>query len=621
MATVAFTVTFDEPVTNVDPSDFTLTANGMTGASIASVTGSGMSYTVIVNTGSGDGTLGLNLAGGTNIADAAGNAPAAVTGPVYTIDKTAPTATIALAAPSPTNAASVAFTVTFSEPVSGVDTGDFGLNISGGITGASITSVSSIGSATYAVTVNTGSGNGTLGLNLLAGATIADAAGNAPAAVTGPVYTINKTVLAALIGLAGSNPTKATSVAFTVLFGEPVNGVDPSDFALISSGLTGASIVNVTGSGSLYTVTVNTGSGSGTLGLQIPASATITTLSGTGLSAAVVGPAYTIDRIKPAATIALAGSSPTNAATVAFTVAFSEPVSNVSADDFAVNPGAGITGASVASVAGSGTIYTVTVNTGSGDGLLGLNLKPGTDIADTAGNASPVAVSGPSYTIDKTAPTAAIALAGAATTNTATVAFTVTFNELATNVTPDDFALNASGLSGANIAGVSPANGFSRTYTVTVNTGSGINGTLALNLKPATDIADAAGNMPPAPVSGPSYVIDRAPLTVTIQRATPAALTCAANVAFIVTFNKAVTGVDSNDFAVTGGASIASVTGSGNSYTITVNLNASSGVIRLDIPSGATISDVAGNPLSGLPYTSGQTYQRAMCVYVPAINR
>lgn len=98
-------------------------------------------------------------------------------------------------------------------------------------------------------------------------------------------------------------------------------------------------------------------------------------------------------------------------------------------------------------------------------------------------------------------------------------------------------------------------------------------------------------------------------------------MTCAANVAFTVTFNKAVTGVDSNDFAVTGGASIASVTGSGNSYTITVNLNASSGVIRLDIPSGATISDVAGNPLSGLPYTSGQTYQRAMCVYVPAINR
>ncbi|MFN3371948.1 MAG: hypothetical protein ACK44M_00105 [Chloroflexus sp.] len=51
--------------------------------------------------------------------------------------------------------------------------------------------------------------------------------------MTGPVYTINKTNWAALIGLADLNPTKAASVAFTVLLGEPVNSVDVSDFALI----------------------------------------------------------------------------------------------------------------------------------------------------------------------------------------------------------------------------------------------------------------------------------------------------------------------------------------------------------------------------------------------------
>lgn len=324
--------------------------------------------------------------------------------------------------------------------------------------------------------------------------------------------------------------------------------------------------------------------------------------------------------IPPQATIARASANPTNAVTVAFTVTFDEPVINVDPSDFTLTAN-GMTGASIANVSGSGASYTVIVNTGSGDGRLGLNLKPDTAIADAVGNVSPVAVSGPSYTIGKTAPIATIALTGAATNNSAVVAFTITFNELVSNVTPDDFALNASGLSGATIAEVSPAGGFSRMSTVTVNTGSGINGTLALNLKPVTNIADAAGNTPPAPVSGPSYTFDRAPLTVTIQCATPAALTCAASVAFIVTFNKSVTGVDSNDFTVTGGASIAGVTGSVATYTVTVNLSASSGVIRLDIPSGATISDMAGNALSGLPYTNGQTYQQASCVYMPAINR
>ncbi|MFN3371949.1 MAG: hypothetical protein ACK44M_00110 [Chloroflexus sp.] len=139
---------------------------------------------------------------------------------------------------------------------------------------------------------------------------------------------------------------------------------------------------------------------------------------------------------------------------------------------------------------------------------MSLNLKPDTDIADAAGHVSPVAVSGPSYAIDKTAPIATIALVGPATNDSAVVAFTVTCNELATNVTPDDFTLNASGLSGATIVEVSPASGFSRTYTVTVNTGSGLNDMPAPNLKPATNIADAAGNTPPAPVSGPSYTID-----------------------------------------------------------------------------------------------------------------
>jgi hypothetical protein len=69
---------------------------------------------------------------------------------------------------------------------------------------------------------------------------------------------------------ADPNPTSASSVDFTVTFSESVTGVDVSDFALTTTGVTGATVTNVSpSSGAVYTVTVDTGSGSGTLRLDV----------------------------------------------------------------------------------------------------------------------------------------------------------------------------------------------------------------------------------------------------------------------------------------------------------------------------------------------------------------
>ncbi|RZI44816.1 DUF4347 domain-containing protein [Herbaspirillum sp. HC18] len=74
---VDFTVTLNEAVTGLDTGDFTLTATGAAAGSIASITGSGSSYTVKVNGISGSGSLRLDLKGtGTGITDDAGNAVA-----------------------------------------------------------------------------------------------------------------------------------------------------------------------------------------------------------------------------------------------------------------------------------------------------------------------------------------------------------------------------------------------------------------------------------------------------------------------------------------------------------------------------------------------------------------
>ncbi|MGQ0619010.1 MAG: matrixin family metalloprotease [Panacagrimonas sp.] len=73
--TVRFTVVFDQAVTGVGRSDFSLTTSGVSGASVTSVGGSGATRTVTVNTGSGSGTLRLDVVDDDSIVAANGGQP------------------------------------------------------------------------------------------------------------------------------------------------------------------------------------------------------------------------------------------------------------------------------------------------------------------------------------------------------------------------------------------------------------------------------------------------------------------------------------------------------------------------------------------------------------------
>ncbi|MBV6394770.1 MAG: hypothetical protein HFACDABA_00338 [Anaerolineales bacterium] len=100
---------------------------------------------------------------------------------------------------------------------------------------------------------------------------------------------------------ASADPTSAASVNFTVIFSEPVTGVDEGDFALTTSGVSGATVSGVAGSGSAYTLTVSTGTGNGTLRLDVPVTATIMDTSGNALTAPFTsGETYTVVKIAPA---------------------------------------------------------------------------------------------------------------------------------------------------------------------------------------------------------------------------------------------------------------------------------------------------------------------------------
>ena len=214
---------------------------------------------------------------------------------------------------------------------------------------------------------------------------------------------------------------------------------------------------------------------------------------------AVSGPvALLVDTTAPTViSIARVGASPTNATTGGWTVTFSESVTGVGAADFALARTGGVTGGAITAVTGSGTTYSVTATTGSGDGTLGLSLVDDDSITDVAANpvggtgAGNGSFTGQSYAIDKTGPIASsVARAAASPTNATSVSWTVTFTEAVTGVGTADFALAATGPSGAAITGVQRQR---TSYTVTSSTGTG-NGTLGLNLVDDDTITDALAN-------------------------------------------------------------------------------------------------------------------------------
>ena len=72
-SSVTYTVTFNEPVTGVDATDFTLALSGVAATTPVVVSGSGAVYSITINAISGTGTLQLSLVDDGSIKDAAGN--------------------------------------------------------------------------------------------------------------------------------------------------------------------------------------------------------------------------------------------------------------------------------------------------------------------------------------------------------------------------------------------------------------------------------------------------------------------------------------------------------------------------------------------------------------------
>ena len=584
-SSIEYTLTFSESVTGVAAGDFTQTGTA-TGCVFAPGTDSGNTRTVTVTSCSGGTVIPHFAANGAT--DAAGNTgPATIAdGPTITRDVTAPTVSsfIAVTA-SPTNAASLSYTLTFSEAVTGVAAGDF--SNTGTATSCAFDPGADSGT-TRTVTV-TGCSEGTV-IPLLAVNAATDAAGNTgPAsAATGATITIDRTApTVSSFTSAQATPTNASSIAYTLTFSESVTGVAAGDFSSTGTA-TGCSFSAGTDSGTSRTVTISSCS-EGTVIPEFALGGATDSAGNAGPAAAATsGTTITIDRTAPTATLTAVTATPTNATSIVYTLTFSESVTGVAADDFTQTGTA--TGCVVAPGTDAGAIRTVTLSGCSAGTIIPHFAANGA--TDAAGNAGPTTIAdGPTITRDTAAPTvSSFTAVTSSPTNAASITYTLTFSRAVTGVAAGDFS--NTGTAASCVFDPSADSGTSRTVTIT---GCG-EGTIIPRFA-ANGATDAVSNTGPATAAdGDTVTRDITAPTVASFTAVTSSPTNASTLTYTLTFSESVTGVAAGDFSQTGtatGCSFSPGTDSGSSRTITVTSCSAGTVIPRFAAGGA--DDLAGN--------------------------
>ncbi|MBI1764572.1 MAG: VCBS repeat-containing protein [Acidobacteria bacterium] len=223
--------------------------------------------------------------------------------------------------------------------------------------------------------------------------------------------------------------------------------------------------------------------------------------------------AQTIPAAAPPLVVSIvrASSNPANAGTSAgYTVTFSANVNpaGVGASDFTLTTTGGLTGAAITGVSGSGAVYNVTVNTGTGSGTLRLDVTDDDTIVDGsgvplgglgAGNGN--FTTGEAYTVNAP-PTANANAANVTTSGAISYTFTVTYT--------DDLGLNVATLDSSDVRVTSPVGSFNAAaafVSVNINT-NGSPRTATYSIAPPGGSWDFADNGTYSVVMQASQVAD-----------------------------------------------------------------------------------------------------------------
>ena len=259
---------------------------------------------------------------------------------------------------------------------------------------------------------------------------------------------------------------------------------------------------------------------------------------------------------------------------------FDEAVTGLEAGDFSTSTG--VTGTSVS---GSGDTYNITFTPSETSFTLTLAVNSVEDTAATP-NAGPAAAATATGTaVDTTAPTADWGTIAAGVVGTAQT-HDITFSEAVTGLAADDITAT-----GATVDSVS---GSGSTYTITF-TPSETSFTLTLAADSVEDTASTPNAGPVSAASATGTAVPADTTAPTVDWGTIAVGVVGTAQTHDLTFSEVVTGLAATDITATG-ATVDSVGGSGDTYTITFTPNAAAFTLTLAADS---VEDTAATPNPG----------------------
>lgn len=596
-AAVAYTVTFDQAVTGVDAGDFSLTSTGSAAGVIASVTGSGATYTVNADQVSGDGRLRLDFnSSGTGVVGGGLASTGFTTGEYYTLDHTPPAVSFVLV---PSNATYVAgqnldFTVTFSEVVDVVG-GAPSLGLTVGSVGRSAALLSSSGqTASFRYEVQAGdldTDGVTVGSLTLNGATVRDAAGNDAS--------LSLNSIGSMSGVKVDAQAPTTTVA-SVTFSNDT-GSSPSDFITktatqtVSGALSqalasgervevsfnnGASWSNATAAGDQWSVTT-TLTGSNTLQVRV--------IDGAGNAGSIYSQAWTLDTTAPTVTASSVRLSDDTGATATdfITKTASQTLTGTLSSTLSVGEFVQVSldnGQTWATAANSGTTWTLAGTTLLSSSTLVVR------VSDAAGNVGGALTQ--AFVLDTTPPSVTAASAS----------FSSDTGASATDLITKTPAQAVSGTLSTNLASgeaveVSIDNGASwltASATAGSNAWSLSGATLTQSDTLLVRVSDIAGNMGAA--YSMAYVFDTQSPTVTIT-SSASGLQAGQSATLTFTFNETPDGFTSADILATGGV-LGALAATANPRVFEATFVANTASSSVSIASGG-YKDLAGNDGAG----------------------
>ncbi|MFJ7797079.1 Ig-like domain-containing protein [Pseudomonas sp. NPDC096950] len=578
------TITFSEAVTGFTNADLTI-ANGTLTAVSSSDGGITWTATFTPTTSITDATNLITL-DNTGVSDTSGNAGSGTTDSNnYAIDTVRPTATIVLADPSLSAGETSLVTITFSEAVSGFTNAD--LSIANG----TLTAVSSSdGGITWTATFTPTAGiNDATNVITLANTGVADLAGNAGAGTTNSGnYTIDTVAPTATIVVADNALKIGETSLVTITFSEAVTGFTNADLTIANGTLTA---VSSSDGGITWTATFTpTNTITDATNLITLDNSGVQNASGNAGSGTTNSNNYTIDTVRPTATVVVADPTLAAGQTSLVTITFSEAVTGLTLADFTVENGA-LSGLTTSDNITYTATFTPSASINDATNLITLD---NTGVADVAGNAGSGTTDSNNYVIDSLRPTATIVVADPTLSAGETSLVTITFSEAVSGFDNSDLSVP-----NGTLSAVSSSDG-GITWTATFTPTIGVKDTSNLIVLNNTGVTDIAGNAGTGTTNSANFTIDTVLPTATIVVA-DTALNIGETSLVTISFSEAVTGFSNADLTIANGTLTAVSSSDGGitwtaTFTPTSAITDATNLITLD---NSGVQNASGNAGSG----------------------